>query len=78
MNVSKAIEYWMTSYSYKPDDEAVCLNLATSYFSKEMKFQSMYFYQKYLKYAKDKTANHYIEIKKSDLTQIILHCKKTR
>ena len=64
-NVEKAIEYWMFAYAYKPDDESVCLNLATSYFSKEMKFQSMYYYQKYLKYAKDKTSIHYQEIKKS-------------
>ena len=63
--LSKAIEYWSTAYSYKPDDESVCLNLATSYFSKDMKFQSVFFYEKYLKYAKDKTTNYYLEIKKS-------------
>lgn len=64
-NVSKAIEYWCTAYSHKPDDENVCLNLATSYFSKDMKFQSVFFYEKYLKYAKNKTTPYYIEIKKS-------------
>ena len=63
--INKAIEYWCTSYSYKPDDESVCLNLATSYFSKDMKFQSVIFYEKYLKYAKDKTTNYYADIKKS-------------
>ena len=64
-DINKAIEYWCTSYSYKPDDESVCLNLATSYFSMDMKFQSVIFYEKYLKYAKDKTSNYYQEIKKS-------------
>lgn len=64
-NLNKAIEYWTFSSAYKPDDESVCLNLATAYFSKEMKFQSMYFYQKYLKYAKDKNSTYYLEIKKS-------------
>jgi tetratricopeptide (TPR) repeat protein len=64
-NLEKAIEYWITSYSYKPDDESVCLNLATTYFSKDMKFYSVYFYGKYLKYAKDKDSSHYQEIKKS-------------
>lgn len=63
--VSKAIEYWSLAFSFKPDDESVCLNLATSYFSKDMKFQSVFFYEKYLKYAKDKTTNYYNEIKKS-------------
>jgi tetratricopeptide (TPR) repeat protein len=30
-----------------------------------MKFQSLFFYEKYLKYAKDKTSAYYLEIKKS-------------
>lgn len=64
-DINKAIENWCIAYSYKPDDESVCLNLATSYFSKDMKFQSVIFYEKYLKYAKDKTTNYYLEIKKS-------------
>lgn len=64
-DLSKAIEYWSVAYSYRPDDESVCLNLATSYFSKDMKLQSVIFYKKYLKYAKDKTSSHYNEIKKS-------------
>ena len=64
-DINKDIEYWATSYSYKPDDEAVCLNLATSYFAKDMKFQSMFYYEKYLKYAKNKTSESYLEIKKT-------------
>ena len=63
--IEKAIENWITAFSYRPDDESVCLNLATTYFSKEMKFQSIFFYEKYLKYAKDKTSAYYLEIKKS-------------
>lgn len=62
---TKAIEYWNTSYSFKPDDESVCLNLATSYFAKDMRMQSMFFYERYLKYAKDKTSSYYLEIKKN-------------
>lgn len=53
-DLKNAIEYWACAYAYKPDDEAVCLNLATSYFSKGMKFQSVFYYEKYLKYAKEK------------------------
>ncbi len=53
-NIKQAIENWCCAYAYKPDDAAVCLNLATSYFSKGMKFQSVFYYEKYLKYAKDK------------------------
>ena len=64
-NLTKAIEYWTLAYSYKPDDEAICLNLATSYFKKDMKFQTLNFYQKYLKYAKDKNSAYYLDIKKN-------------
>lgn len=64
-DLEKAIENWSMAFAFKPDDEAVCLNLATSYFTKNMKFHSVFFYQKYLKYAKDKTTTSYLEIKKS-------------
>lgn len=53
-DLKNAIENWACAFAYKPDDAAVCLNLATSYFSKNMKFQSVFYYEKYLKYAKDK------------------------
>ena len=63
--MEKAIEHWMIAHSHRPDDENICQNLATTYFAKNMRFQSFIFYEKYLKYAKDKTSNYYIDIKKS-------------
>lgn len=63
-DLKNAIENWISAYAYKPDDEAVCLNLATSYFSKGMKFQSVFYYEKYLKYAKEKSSS-YLTIKNS-------------
>lgn len=63
--ISKAIEYWSLAFSYKPDDESVCLNLASSYFAKEMRYQALFFYEKFLRYAKDKTTAHYLEVKKT-------------
>ena len=45
-DLSGAIKNWICAYAYRPDDEAVCLNLATSYFSKGMKFQSVFYYDK--------------------------------
>lgn len=57
-DLKNAIENWAGAYAYKPDDEAVCLNLATSYFSKGMKFHSVFYYEKYLKYAKDKGGSY--------------------
>ena len=70
-DLKNAIENWSHYYAYKPDDEAVCLNLATSYFTKGMKFQAFFFYDKYLKYAKDR-GNSYNTIKQS-----IDKCKST-
>ena len=63
-DIKNAIENWVSAYAYKPDDAAVCLNLATSYFSKEMRFQAIFYYTKYLKYAKDR-GNAYETIKVS-------------
>ena len=57
-DLKNAIENWISAYAYKPDDDAVCLNLATSYFSKGMKFQSVLYYEKYLKYAKEKSDSY--------------------
>ena len=63
--IENAIENWMIAHTHRPDDENICLNLATTYFSKDMRFESFLFYEKYLKYAKDKTSAHYLEIRKS-------------
>ena len=57
-DIKNAIFYWACAFAYKPDDESVCLNLATSYFSCGMKFQSVFYYEKYLKYAQNKGASY--------------------
>ncbi|MBE7703144.1 MAG: tetratricopeptide repeat protein [Cyanobacteria bacterium SIG28] len=61
----KAMEYWAKAFSFKPDEELACLNLATSYFSRDMKFQAIFYYEKYLRCAKDKNSSYYLEIKKT-------------
>ena len=63
-DIKRAIYNWACAFAYKPEDEFVCLNLATSYFSCGMKFQSIFYYEKYLKYAKDR-GNSYSAVKKS-------------
>jgi tetratricopeptide (TPR) repeat protein len=63
-NIRSAIYYWACAFAYKPDDDTVCLNLATSYFSCGMKFQSVYYYEKYLKHAQDR-GNAYNTVKQS-------------
>ena len=63
-DLKRAIYYWACAFAYKPDDEQVCLNLATSYFSCGMKFQSIFYYEKFLKYAQEKSSA-YNTVKKS-------------
>ena len=53
-DLKNAIYNWCCSFAYKPEDTNVSMNLATSYFSKGMKFQSVYYYEKFLKYSKEK------------------------
>ena len=69
-DLKNAIENWVSAYAYKPDDEAVCLNLATSYFSKNMKFQSVFYYDKYLIYANYRAQSH------STITPSINRCNE--
>jgi len=63
-DLKQAIYNWINAFAYRPDDESVCLNLATSYFSCGMKFQSVFYYEKYLKYAKE-SGPKYLAVKKS-------------
>lgn len=63
-DIRNAIYYWACAFAYKPDDDIVCLNLATSYFSCGMKFQSVFYYEKYLKYAQDRGSS-YTAVKQS-------------
>lgn len=62
--LNKAIYYWACAFASRPEDEIISLNLATTYYSKNMKFQSVFYYEKYLKYAKNRTDSYY-SIKKS-------------
>ena len=57
-DLKKAIYYWVCAFAYKPEDGNICLNLATSYFSCGMKFQSIFYYEKYLKYAQDNSTSY--------------------
>ena len=63
-DLRSAIYNWACAFAYKPEDETICLNLATSFFSCGMKFQSVFYYEKYLKYAQDRN-NAYNAVKKS-------------
>lgn len=63
-DLKRAIYNWACAFAFRPEDETVCLNLATSYFSCGMKFQSIFYYEKYLKFAREKGTS-YDAVKKS-------------
>ena len=58
-DANNAIGNWIIARSLSPKDEFVCLNLAIAYFAKNMHYESVYYYDKYLKYAQNKDINQY-------------------
>lgn len=67
--VEKAISFWLVSLISKPEDANTNLNLAIAFNQKEMRFESIKYFEKYLKYAENKTSQEYLTIK-----QNIHHC----
>lgn len=65
----KAISLWLVALISKPEDAETCLNLAIAFNEKVMRFESIKYFEKYLKYSEDKTSDDYIKVK-----QKILHC----
>ena len=65
LDANNAIENWMLARSISPKDEFVCLNLAIAYFAKNMQYESIFFYDKYLKYAQNKQTSQYESIQKN-------------
>lgn len=65
LDANKAIENWTIARSISPKDEFVCLNLAIAYFAKNMVYESILYYDKYLKYAQNKETNQYKSIQKN-------------
>lgn len=65
LDAQNAIENWTIARSISPKDEFVCLNLAIAYFAKGMGYESTHFYQKYLKYARNKETPQFQSIQKN-------------
>ena len=65
LDAKSAIENWSIARSITPTDEHVCQNLAIAYYAKGMTYESMYYNQKYLKYAQNKTSSQYQTLHKN-------------
>ena len=60
--IDKAITYWIASLLSMPEEPTSNLNLAIAYTMKEMPLEANIYFEKYLKYAQDKTSTKYKEV----------------
>ncbi len=65
LDANKAIGNWTMARSISPKDETVCLNLAIAYFAKNMSYESIFYYDKYLKYSQNKETAQYKSIERN-------------
>lgn len=59
-----AIGYWLASLVAMPEEPTANLNLAVAYTLKKMNLESFIYYEKYLKYAQNRSNEKYIKIQK--------------
>src|SRR5574344_113018 len=61
--IEKAISFWLVAIVLKPEDAQTCLNIAVAFDKKNMRFEAIRFFEKYVKYEEDKSSIEYIKIK---------------
>ena len=62
-NIEKAISFWLVALVLKPEDAQTSLNIAIAFDKKEMRFEAIRYFEKYLKYEDDKISAEYLRIK---------------
>ena len=62
-NIKKAISYWLVSLISRPEDANTNLNLALAFNEQGMRFESIKYFEKYIKYEEEKRSENYIKIK---------------
>lgn len=67
--VEMAISFWLVAQISKPEDADTSLNLAIAFNEKDMRFESIKYFEKYLKYADNKSTTEYHKVKNK-----IQHC----
>lgn len=67
--VEKAISMWLVALISKPEDAKTSLNLAIAFNQKDMRFESIKYFERYIKYCENKGSDEYQKIK-----QRIQHC----
>ncbi|MCQ2789126.1 MAG: tetratricopeptide repeat protein [bacterium] len=67
--IDNAISCWLTALTIRPEDSQTSLNLAVAFDKKEMRFEAIKYFEKYIKYEENKATKDYINIKDN-----IKHC----
>lgn len=67
--VEMAVSFWLVALISKPEDANTCLNLAIAFDKKDMRFESIKYFEKYIKYCEQKTSAEYLNVKNK-----IQHC----
>lgn len=68
-DIEKAISFWLVALISRPEDADTSINLAIAFNQKGMRFESIKYFEKYLKYAEIKSSPEYIKVKEK-----IHHC----
>lgn len=61
-SIEKAVSYWIVALISTPEDGRTCLNLASAFDTKGMRFESIKYFERYIKYANDKMTMDYKKI----------------
>lgn len=61
--LEKAISMWLAALISKPEDGQTSLNLAVAFNSKSMRMEAIKYFERYLKYAEDKSSEEYKQVK---------------
>lgn len=58
-----AISFWMVALISRPEDANTNLNLAIAFNEKNMRFESIKYFERYIKYCDDKSSTDYMRVK---------------
>lgn len=61
--IEMGISFWLVALILKPEDSQTSLNLAIAFEKKEMRFESIKYFEKYLKYEQNTSSEEYLQIK---------------
>lgn len=62
-HLEKAISLWLVALISRPEDANTNLNLAIAFNQKGMRFESIKYFEKFIKYADDKSSDRYVKIR---------------